>query len=778
MPSPAPPSLSSRGPTMKLRFRMIQSRQYERLRRDDRCRRRSYPLRRPVSLFLIVSVGCLLGLYCRLWISLYRSFDGAHDADDVGGIGLGHFVVSEGRRDPLTVGLQRYLNGTKTDDGATADGKSDVRASPESSHHRTNGNSSSLERQLGNPSIAEQVRAILISRTGSPNLLLGAYLEPPLPLLVGTSNDGESLMKMRVHAPQNLTYVSYPPRRKNIVYGDAIMNNQPGACSNGAQWIFPTSHPKSLDHHFEGNVFKRLPNFDRRWELATGIIGNIDDADGGGGHCPVDADPYLPWIHDAFPSGDGGHVEFVISNKRRCNTDPGRFIPDLKNLEPQVALMQPVPVRRIREGQSEFDHALSSLWSAAPYGRGDATTGHEAFVRDDGGYTPPRYALATSLDDADKDARHTRFICRFHTLGVDDEVATGGSHEARLKKIVLGETLSTYTYNPEQANYRKRGSKPMLLDGHDEQIWNSVYNVRCPVPRDIDGGSLHGIIASGKSVVDGVPSLYLDLIPIRTPVRKSREGFGLPGVANVSFDPERAWGGARVLPRIEASGRWANIPICRPPKVDEGSSAIDPSELATAASRPNDDAVVAAAAREKTHFLVACVWASHSFSTRGQADDADSSTAGRLREFLSYHLRIAGFDHVYVYDNSDATSSSNNDTLDVTDMFSPRLVTRIPWPHRVCNNNPPAAANPGERSSQYAAESSCRARYGPDTTWMATLDVDEYLLPTGERWKTLRQWLEHVTSDEGDTKILNFYQTRALPNVDLMVPYEGGLMKV
>jgi len=61
---------------------------------------------------------------------------------------------------------------------------------------------------------------------------------------------------------------------------------------------------------------------------------------------------------------------------------------------------------------------------------------------------------------------------------------------------------------------------------------------------------------------------------------------------------------------------------------------------------------------------------------------------------------------------------------------------------------------------------------------MATLDVDEYLLPTGERWKTLRQWLEHVTSDEGDTKILNFYQTRALPNVDLMVPYEVGLMKV
>ena len=73
-----------------------------------------------------------------------------------------------------------------------------------------------------------------------------------------------------------------------------------------------------------------------------------------------------------------------------------------------------------------------------------------------------------------------------------------------------------------------------------------------------------------------------------------------------------------------------------------------------------------------------------------------------------------------------------------------------------------------------AQESSCRARYGPGTTWMATLDVDEYLITTGERWKTLRHWLEHVTSDEDDTKILSFYQTRALPNIDLMVPYEGG----
>jgi len=82
-------------------------------------------------------------------------------------------------------------------------------------------------------------------------------------------------------------------------------------------------------------------------------------------------------------------------------------------------------------------------------------------------------------------------------------------------------------------------------------------------------------------------------------------------------------------------------------------------------------------------------------------------------------------------------------------------------------------ANPGERSSQYAAENSCRARYGPDTTWMASLDVDEYLIPTGKQ-QTVRTWLERVTRDEESTKILSFYQTRALPNVNLLLPYEGA----
>ena len=38
----------------------------------------------------------------------------------------------------------------------------------------------------------------------------------------------------------------------------------------------------------------------------------------------------------------------------------------------------------------------------------------------------------------------------------------------------------------------------------------------------------------------------------------------------------------------------------------------------------------------------------------------------------------------------------------------------------------------GERSSQYAAEASCRLRFGPHVDWMAQLDIDEYLVPMGE----------------------------------------------
>lgn len=45
------------------------------------------------------------------------------------------------------------------------------------------------------------------------------------------------------------------------------------------------------------------------------------------------------------------------------------------------------------------------------------------------------------------------------------------------------------------------------------------------------------------------------------------------------------------------------------------------------------------------------------------------------------------------------------------------------------NNNPNNVDSPGERSSQYAAESSCRLRFGPHVDWFGQFDIDEYFVP-------------------------------------------------
>ena len=443
--------------------------------------------------------------------------------------------------------------------------------------------------------------------------------------------------------------------------------------------------------------------------------------------------------------------------------------------------MQPVPVKRVLDEPkfASSNNYLRRTWT--PDVNGTVMYGNSTILPDMA-YRPPRYVLSTSLDDADEDGKLTRFICRFHTLTIEEE------GESKLKQVILGETLSNYSYNPEHANYLKRGSKPMLTSleqGHDEQIWNAVYSIQCPVPYLSDGvNTLSSIIASGASVSESIPSLYLDLVPIRTPVRRNKGGFGLPDFTSPQhsdqsppFDPNLVWGQSHVLPRVEASGRWSNIPICTPATIEKQLSTNNKDnqhydrEIAFSQETIESDN-----GSNKTHFLVGCVWASHSFSTRGQQHPTDSSTSDRLLEFITYHLEIAGFDHIFVYDNSDTSTHERiNLTLSsVTDLFPRQRVSRIPWPHRVCNNNRPAHSNPGERSSQYAAESSCRARYGSQTEWLISLDVDEYLIPVSKKWANIKEWLMHVSATEKTTKILSFYQTRALPNVDLMLPYNGS----
>lgn len=158
-------------------------------------------------------------------------------------------------------------------------------------------------------------------------------------------------------------------------------------------------------------------------------------------------------------------------------------------------------------------------------------------------------------------------------------------------------------------------------------------------------------------------------------------------------------------------------------------------------------------------------------------------------EWIEFHLMI-GFDHIYVYDNTGA----HTDEVDLESTLYPRFleseVTYIDWPSRVCNNNIPAHENTGERSSQYAAENSCRARYGPYTEWMASFDTgarymysikqlyfhyyssffrvvfaDEYLIPMGN-YNSLVEVVDDAV--KRGTQILTFKSTRAVPLVSYM----------
>ena len=487
---------------------------------------------------------------------------------------------------------------------------------------------------------------------------------------------------------------------------------------------WPVDHPSELDTKFGPNVNDLGSLYDHRQEYAQEA-------------CPVDADPFLPWIHDYFPTADGQFIDFVANNKRRCRQDPSAFGKDIDNLEPQVALLQSVSVRRISKEDLESVN-IPDDWKP--------TKGEQ------------RYRLS-SIPDADEDGKETRFLCHFHTLN------------GKMEKVFVGETLSVYPYNYEHANYQhRRGQRPnpMLTRPshpkdssgiHNEQIWNAVLHFRCPVPN-----LLQKMVAEGTTVHSGIPSLYVDVVPIRTPPREGIFGYNPYHLDVSTFNPVEEWGPMHVLPPVEKSGRWANIPVCLPAVKPRAES--DDSKAASSTSQGQSDS-------SKENYLTGCLWASAAFSVRGE-ERLDTSTSHRLLEWLTYHLEVAGFDKMIVYDNTEAFTNLTS-LKSVTDLF-PGRVERIPWKHRVCNNNRPSHPNAGERSSQYAAEASCRIRYGITTEWMISFDTDEYLIPQG-KYRSVKEWLQDSVRRQvigQKTHILNFFQIRALLNHKYLETYHDN----
>jgi Glycosyltransferase family 92 len=510
--------------------------------------------------------------------------------------------------------------------------------------------------------------------------------------------------------------------------------------------------------------------------------------------CPVESDPFLPWIHDVFPSLDGKHIYFIAQNKRRCRTGV-LFDEAVNRLVPQVALMQGISVVRLQNGEHEAKRLAPQLWSPPTTADNthdddddddDATTATTATTTTT---TTPRYRLVPIEEATPDDGQLTRFICRFHTTDYSSSSSSSSSSSAA-KTIVLGETLSQYPFNYELAAYRKGRHGLITPRGKDGKFfWASNLQFTCPVP-----ALLQATVAQGSSLLsdNATPTLFVDVIPIRTSVRYNNvhmtEGMIGPKHAwrHPAFNATLHWGPAHVLPRVEASGRWENIPICLPPQApplddDDVADADDKDADTTPAQRDLADVDIMtkeedekkndkksenkppANNHQKQHYLSACLWASAEFKTRGIAKHggATTDTMDRLQEWLEFHF-LVGFDHVYVYDNSGAHTNTTN-LQPVLSQYPASKVTWIDWPSIVCNNNIPAHDSTGERSSQYAAENSCRTRYAPYTTWIAAFDTDEYFVPMGN-YSSLRQVLRKA--QDGGTNILSFRSSRGRLRMD------------
>ncbi|KAL7549697.1 hypothetical protein ACHAWF_012964 [Thalassiosira exigua] len=447
-------------------------------------------------------------------------------------------------------------------------------------------------------------------------------------------------------------------------------------------------------------------------------------------------DPYLPWIHDLFVSHDGTRVNVIAQNRRRCHKGK-HHQEDLRFWEGQVSLLQPVAVKR-------------------------------ANATDDDGTGSVRYRLSTH-EAADADGIETRFICRFKSLDY-----------AKQSTTYEGETLSTYPFNYEFVNWRKK-KRTMMEDGKEQSsFWLSQLMFDCPIPARLQSTSL---------------DLLLDVVPLRTPARRNErdghffhEGHGGP----MTFDASKMWGNDHVFPKVEDSGRWENLPVCRLRKPSAAAEAAAAAMQEGSLQSGGDSGVAFA---KKPHRLVACTWTSALHQRRGNERRISDGKA-RLREWIAFNLQV-GFDHVFVFDNTGANATIfrlkdevdpdfgdngtsrgdpfriRDDLSSVTDLFPKDRVTRIDWPATICNNNRPAHDDPGERSSQYAAEAACRTRYGPYTDWMASMDPDEYFVPM-KNYTSWKQILDKVDKDEG-RKVLKFRSTRARPLLSTLVPtYDEG----
>jgi hypothetical protein len=362
---------------------------------------------------------------------------------------------------------------------------------------------------------------------------------------------------------------------------------------------------------------------------------------------PVDADPFLPWIHDVFPTEDGKFVQFVAQNRRRCHTGVReRRIMDHR--QPQVALFQHVSVKRVNT-TSNSDSTWTTRYRVVPY------------------------------EQADMDGITTRFICRFKQTG-----------QSRLLTPRLVETLAIHNFDYDWTGFRKRYKAAFLKDdGGIKSIHTTQLLFRCPVPPEWQHA-----VRNGSTVINDYATLFVDVVPIRTPPRYGiTNRYLAPWFAEFNsqsstdkFDFTKEIGNDHVLPPVEDSGRWENVPICLPSLMAyEGQKASElPPPLKTSPYDSVHDSTAMASipmqSQVQKHRLVSCIWASSGYATRGERFSINDGQR-RLMEWLHHNINI-GFDHFYLYDNSEAFDGNTNNLKGVADLF-PDHVTYINWPSKV-----------------------------------------------------------------------------------------------
>jgi hypothetical protein len=153
-----------------------------------------------------------------------------------------------------------------------------------------------------------------------------------------------------------------------------------------------------------------------------------------------------------------------------------------------------------------------------------------------------RYRIS-SHEEADEDAVETRFICRF--------------------KPSMEETLSVHNLNYDYHTMRKAYKATFTEEGFDNHmIWSSQLLFKCPVPESLQEKVRQGLTVDQNDFA----TEFVDLVPIRTPPRYGAPTTYLPPrrfSKENTWDPKVEWGEDHILPRIQDSGRWENIPICK-----------------------------------------------------------------------------------------------------------------------------------------------------------------------------------------------------------------------